>query len=82
MKKTSQAWWAKARRARDQLTTQVIRHPDVCLVDIGIDPQGECSTPVLRVHVRRAHLAEMNLPSHIEGIPVRVLRGNYTPEKL
>jgi hypothetical protein len=77
MNKSSQAWWNKARRARDQLTVQVMSHPGVCMVDIGIDPQGECSTPVLRVHVRQDHADTIKLPSYIEGIPIRVIRGTY-----
>lgn len=82
MKKPSQAWWEKARRARDRLVAQVMSHPGVRIVDIGIDPQGKSSTPVLRVHVRQAHMDTIKLPSQIDGIPVHVIQGDYTPEKL
>ena len=82
MKKNSEAWWEKARRARDQLMAQVMSHPGVRMVDIGIDPQGQSRTPVLRVHVRQEHADNIELPRQIEGIPVRLITGDYIPEGL
>ena len=40
MKQQDEAWWARARRARDQLAAQVFAHPAVTLIDIGLDPEG------------------------------------------
>jgi hypothetical protein len=71
------AWWERARRARDQLAAQYLSHPDVTLIDIGLDPQHRSSMPVLRIHVRRT---DTSLPASIddvEGIPVRIIYGNY-----
>jgi len=70
-------WWRKAQRARDGLFAQLRDHPDVSLVDIGLDPLGVSSTPVLRVHLRRDAVSMINLPSEIDGIPVRVIHGDY-----
>ena len=75
----------RARRARDKLADQFLNHPDVSLIDIGYDPdqkgRGNAERIVLRVHVRRPlTLEEVGLPAHIDGIPVRVLVGDYRLE--
>jgi hypothetical protein len=46
----------RARRARDQLSDQFLHHPEVSLIDIGVDPEGKEADKriVLRVHLRRA----------------------------
>ena len=72
-------FWAKARRARDKLAAQVLFHPNVSLVDIGEDPDGVIMTPVLRVHVRSIDVSGPDIPNEVDGIPVRVIRGDYRP---
>ena len=72
-----EAWWERARRGRDQLAARYLGHPDVTLIDIGLDPQRRSSMPVLRVHVRRADTSLPTAMEDIEGIPVRVIYGNY-----
>ena len=71
--------WAEARQARDKLAAQVLFHPNVSMVDIGEDPDGVISTPVLRVHVRSIDMSGLNIPKDVDGIPVRVIRGDYRP---
>jgi hypothetical protein len=72
-------FWAHARQARDKLAAQVLSHPNVSMVDIGEDPDGVISTPVLRVHVRSIDMSGLNIPKDVDGIPVRVIRGDYRP---
>ena len=72
-----EAWWEQARRARDQLAARFLSHPDVTLIDIGLDPQHRSSIPVLRVHVRRTDTSLPTTLDDIEGIPVRIIYGNY-----
>jgi hypothetical protein len=81
MKQPDEAWWALARQARDQLAAQLLSHPDVSLIDIGLDPQGLSDTPVLRVHIRQNDAPAPNIPSEISGIPVRAVRGDYTLQR-
>jgi hypothetical protein len=72
--------WKKARQGRDQLAAQFLSHPDVSLIDIGLDPEDQTSSQriVLRVHVRRPDAAmSLGLPGEIDGVPVRVLEGDY-----
>jgi hypothetical protein len=77
MKIPNKDWWDKALQARDRLFEQLRDHPAVSLVDIGVDLLGESRTPVLRVHLRGNDVSVVKLPSEIDGIPVRVLRGDY-----
>ncbi len=80
MSAPNDAWWARARWARDQLIDQFLSYPDVSMVDIGEDPQGVHQAPVLRIHLRRASAAPPDLPGDVDGIPVRLVRGNYQLE--
>jgi hypothetical protein len=77
MKQQDEAWWARARQARDWLAAQILAHPAVSLIDIGIDPQGLSATPVLRVHIRASGPATPQIPNEIDGIAVRVIHGDY-----
>jgi len=77
MKTSDEAWWTKARQARDQLVVDLLGHPAVSMIDIGLDPQGMSDTPVLRVHVRRGYPSFPNVPKEIEGFPVRVIESEY-----
>lgn len=70
-------WWAMARKARDQLAAQLLSHPNVSMIDIGEDPDSVINTPVLRVHVRSSDVSGLDIPEYVDGIPVRVIRGDY-----
>lgn len=73
-------WWVRARRAQKMLAAQFLGQPDIRMVDIGEDPEGQGGTLVLRVHVRRPEALDVQVPEEVEGIPVRVVRGDYRPE--
>jgi len=73
----------RLRRARNQLSDQFLHHPEVSLIDIGYDPEGDETEDrlVLRIHLRRASAKEqLNLPTEIDGIPVRVIVADYRLE--
>ncbi len=72
--------WAKARQARNQLAAQVLDHPNVSLVDVGEERAGARLTLVLRVHLRQESASGPEIPNDVNGIPVRVLYGDYRPE--
>jgi hypothetical protein len=85
MSQKNPEFWSRARRARDKLVDQFLDHPDVSLIDIGYDPdregEGNAERIVLRVHVRRPLTREeVGLPAQIDGIPVRVMVGDYRLE--
>jgi hypothetical protein len=85
MSQKNSEFWNRARRARDKLVDQFLDHPDVSLIDIGYDPDreggGNAERIVLRVHVRRPLTSEeVGLPAQLDGIPVRVLVGDYRLE--
>ena len=73
-------FWAEARQARDKLAAQILSHPNVSMIDIGEDPDGVITTPVLRVHVRSSDVSGLDIPNEVDGIPVRVIRGDYRPD--
>jgi hypothetical protein len=73
------AGWARAERARDELVAQVLDHPQVSMVDIGVQEDGE--SPLLRVHVRGDSAGLADFPTEIDGIPVCVVAGDYRPEQ-
>lgn len=77
MSTPDQNWWNRAREAQAILNTQVGGHPDVGMIDIGLDPQGAHATPVLRVHLRRGNEASLKLPEELDGIPIRVITSDY-----
>ena len=76
-----EAWWAKARRARQQLVAQFLHDPAIRVIDIGLDPQKVSDTPVLRVHIDHGQPAPADLPSAIDDIPVRTIEGDYHIER-
>ena len=80
MTKSNKEWWTMARRARDKLAALILNHPAISLIDIGKDDTGASDTPVLRVHVRQGDVSGLNIPRDVDGIPVRVVRGDYRPE--
>jgi len=75
-----EAWWARARRARDGLVARFLDEPDVSMIDIGLDTQGVSLTPVLRIHIRREGAAPPDMPTEVDGITVRVTTGDYTAQ--
>jgi hypothetical protein len=75
-----EAWWARARRARQQLVARFLHDPAIRVIDIGLDPQEVSDTPVLRVHIDRGQPAPLDLPSAVDGIPVRAIEGDYHVE--
>ena len=77
MSAPDQNWWNRAREAQAILDAQVGGHPDVGMIDIGMDPQGARATPVLRVHLRRGDGASLKLPEELDGIPIRVIASDY-----
>jgi hypothetical protein len=72
--------WARAERARDELAALVLDRPQVSMVDIGMQADGE--TPLLRVHVRGEPAGLVELPAEIDGIQVQVVAGDYRPEPM
>lgn len=78
MNQQDEQWWTRARHARDRLTAQLLIHPAVSMIDIGLDPEERSDTPVLRVHIRPGAPAAPHIPNEIDGIPVRAIRGDYT----
>ncbi|MGD8473948.1 MAG: hypothetical protein PVH95_06695 [Anaerolineae bacterium] len=73
-------FWARARRARDQLEEQYMQHPDVTLIDIGYAPDRAEGNEqiVLRVHVRQRWTEtdpaeRVAFPGEVAGIPVVVV---------
>jgi hypothetical protein len=81
MSEDDQRWWNMARKARAQLETLVISHPDVRMVSIGIDPERQGAEPVLIVTVRHGAVVPADVPNDIDGIPVRVTYGDYQLEQ-
>ena len=73
--------------AQRKLIARFGNHPDVSMIDIGLDPADE-QLPrkvVLRIHVRRRWMAapveqRVAFPSEIDGISVVVTLGYYGPE--
>ena len=81
MSEQDQRWWNMARGARAQLEALVISNPDVRMISIGIDPEQRSAEPVLIVAIRRGATAPPGIPNQIEGIPVRVIHGEYRLEQ-
>jgi hypothetical protein len=71
---------SRAYNVRDKLIKQFFDRPEVSLIDIGDDPEnpGAPQRLVLRVHVRHAAAKQrLGLPEEVDGIPVRVVKGDY-----
>lgn len=78
--------WQQARHARDTLVDRFVDHPAVSLIDIGYDPEPQPGEDpdrvVVRVHVRRPRAElSLDLPPEVEGIAIRVVDGDYQPER-
>lgn len=75
---------ARARQARAALERQLLARPEVRLIDIGLEGTARVKPPgrriVLRVHLAAGtDRAQLAIPEDVEGIPVRVLTGDYRP---
>ncbi len=81
MSEHDQHWWNMARQARAQLEALVISNPDVRMVSIGIDPEQQGAEPGLLVTIRQGATVPAGVPNHIDGIPVRVIYGDYQIEQ-
>jgi hypothetical protein len=75
----SEQAFARAREAREKLAARLVHHPDVSMVDIGLHEAG--AGLVVRVHVRGEAASLPDVPAELDGIPVRVVRGDYHPEE-
>ena len=81
MKQPDQAWWAKARAARDSLEAAIIHDANVRMISIGLDPEQQSDLPVLLVHVRDSNALSSTIPTQMDGIPVRVVYGDFHVEQ-
>jgi hypothetical protein len=70
--------WVAAEHARDVLAAELLDRPEVVMVDIGRDEALDHL--ILRVHVRTEREAIASVPKEVEGIPVRVVPGDYRLE--
>ena len=73
----------RAQTARQKLANQFLDHPEVSLIDIGYDSESRDRKEqiVLRVHLRQTAAQEkLQIPTEIDGIPVRVLHADFRLE--
>lgn len=82
MSETTQSQWDEIRRAKEKLAARLGVHPEISLIDIGVNPDQTTTEPskdvVLRVHVRSSEARQrLNIPKQIDGIRIVVLFGNY-----
>ena len=83
MTKHTPEYIQRAQAARKKLADQFLEHPEVSLIDIGLDPESPDSAKpiVLRIHLRQTAAQEkLQIPAEIDGIPVRVLRADFRLE--
>lgn len=76
MKAQNERWINRACKARAELEARFLHLPEVSMIDFGIDEAGS-EAIVLRLHLRRREAVLAGLPQELEGIPVRVIYGNY-----
>ena len=73
---------ARARQARMALEQRLFAVPEVRLIDIGLEPLADAPgrRTVLRVHLAPGtDQRSLAIPEHVDGIPVRVVTGDYRP---
>lgn len=85
MPELTQEQWDEIRRVKEKLATQLGAHPEISLIDIGVNSDQTSTEPlkdvVLRVHVRSSEACQrLNIPKQIDGIRIIVLFGNYQLE--
>lgn len=66
----------RTRLARERLASVLMDDPEVTLVDIGI--HGSPARAVIRVHVHGN--VSPDVPESVDGVPVIVVRGDYSLE--
>lgn len=81
----SSEFWTKAYQARDKLEAQLLHQPEISLIDLGYNlglREGESREEiVLRIHLRQpVNRQSLDLPEEVDGIPVRLVSGDYRPE--
>ena len=81
MSEHDQTWHERARAARAQLEPLAMPNPDVRMVSIGIDPERRSAQPVLIVTLRHGAVPPANIPNDVNGIPVRIVYGDYQLEQ-
>ena len=72
--------WDALQLTREKVAMQIGVHPEISLIDIGLDPQAPEKQEhlVIRVHVRRQWDPEkVHIPEQIDGIHVVVIPGDY-----
>ena len=73
---------ARARAARAALERRLFAAPGVRLIDIGLEPVTGAGGRriVLRVHLAAGtDRRTVAIPGEIDGVPVRVVTGDYRP---
>jgi hypothetical protein len=73
---------ARARHARTVLEQRLLAAPEVRLIDIGLEPVADApgKRTILRVHLAAGtDRRSLAIPEHVDGIPVRVVTGDYRP---
>jgi len=83
MDENSSIDWEALRRTRDKLAAQIGDHPEISLIDIGLDPMSQEQPPavVLRVHVRKQWTQqEVPIPQQVDGTRIVVVPGDYQLE--
>jgi len=73
---------ARVRQARTTLEERLFALPEVRLIDIGLEPLADApgKRTVLRVHLAPGtDHRPLAIPEHVDGIPVRVVTGDYRP---
>jgi hypothetical protein len=83
MPENSSIDWKSLSLAREKLVAQIGNHPDVSLIDIGVDPQSQAQagTLVIRVHVRGQETTPgIPIAGQIDGVRVVMVPGKYRLE--
>lgn len=84
MKELNPEQEARLHKALEKLSNEYLHHPDVSLIDMGLNTQEGRFTDqvVLRIHVRRQVNPNDNMlfPKDVDGIPVIVMHADYKPD--
>jgi hypothetical protein len=76
----SPSYWQRIRQARNALASQLLGHPAVSMVDIGLAEPRPGASAVLRVHLRTHTNTDLHIPTSIDGFDVQVIYAEYRPE--
>jgi hypothetical protein len=75
--------WDRVRRVRDLVAQQLLEHPLVSLVDIGLNPEksDDPYALVVRVHLKNLPgVPPPEIPAMIQDVPVRLINADYKLE--